>query len=168
MRFLLILLLTPSIVLGSGIYTRDGVTDGDAFYLAPAAYSNEDPAYQSWVTYSLFSSTCKLKIGGENPARASSFDCEYRSRLQLVNAWQEKKALDASISDRYLDELVQVQEAGFLAEYTVRHFGKRHWELPDGLRTDAFRRWRKQHLRGHKVRTRITGSWNYRDIVEQF
>ncbi|MCH9694561.1 MAG: hypothetical protein K0U72_08640 [Gammaproteobacteria bacterium] len=161
MRIFVLLLLAPSLANAGDIYTRDGVTDGDTFYLAPAAFANDDPAYQSWVTYSLMKSTCQLEIGGKNPARASSFDCEFRSRQHLVNAWQEKRSVNPDFSDAYLDELADVQHAGFLAEYTVKYFGKKHWALPDGLRTSEFLRWRKQGLRGHKPVTRIIGSWNY-------
>lgn len=163
MRSLAFLLLFSPLAAADGIYTRDGVTDGDAFYLAPGAFLNDDPAYQSWVTYSLMKSTCQLKLGGANPARANSFECEHRSRLHLVNAWQEKRQIDPSISDPYLDVLSDVQYAGFLAEYTVEYFGKKEWVLPEGLRADAFRLWRKGKLRGHRPKTRITGSWNFRD-----
>lgn len=103
MRILLPLICLFLTSCDHGIYTRDGVTDGDSFYLAPGAFSNEDPAYQSWVTYSLIKSACQLKIGGENPARASSFECEFRSRRHLVNAWEEKLANNQLISDDYLD-----------------------------------------------------------------
>jgi len=165
MRILATVLLLPGIAAASGIYTRDGVTDGDTFYLAPAAFVNDDPAYQSWVTYSLMKSTCQLQIGGKNPARASSFECEFRSRRHLVNAWQEKKAVDPDIADPYLDTLAEVQFAGFLAEYTTHYFGRKSWELPEGLRSAAFDRWRREHLRRHRPVTRIIGSWNYRDKV---
>ena len=168
MRLLASILLLPVLVSASEIYTRDGVTDGDTFYLAPAAISNNDPAYQSWVTYSLIKSTCQLKIGGENPARASSFECEYKSRLHLVNSWQEKQSVDAPIADEYLDTLVKVQAAGFLGEYTARYLGKKGWALPEGLRSDEFTQWQKQHLRRHRVETRITGSWNYRNRVTNY
>ena len=161
MRILGFLLFAPLLASAGEIYTRDGVTDGDTFYLAPSAFANDDPAYQSWVTYSLMKSTCQLKIGGKNPARASSFDCEYRSRQHLVNAWQEKRAVNPDFRDPYLDALAEVQHAGFLAEYTARYFGKKHWALPEGLRSNEFRRWRKMGLRGHKPVTRIIGSWNY-------
>ena len=144
-----------------GIYTRDGVTDGDSFYLAPGAFSNEDPAYQSWVTYSLIKSACQLKLGGENPAQASSFQCEFRSRRHLVNAWEEKIVNNQSISDEYLDQLAAVQRAGYLAEYTVNFHGRKGWMTPPGLRMASFQRWRRENLRGHRPMTRITGSWNY-------
>ncbi len=162
MRFFGLLLLFPLVASGGEIYTRDGVTDGDTFYLAPSALSNDDPAFQSWVTYSLMKSTCQLGIGGENPARASSFECEFIARKHLVNAWQEKRQQDQEIADEYLDALISVQEAGFLAEYTARFFGKKHWQLPEGLRAAEFQTWRKSNLRRHRAKTRITGSWNYK------
>jgi len=161
MRFSGLLLLLPLVAGGSEIYTRDGVTDGDTFYLSPSAFTNNDPAFQSWVTYSLMKSTCQLEIGGENPARASSFDCEFKARSHLVNAWQEKLLQNSSITDEYLDALSEVQEAGFLGEYTVRFFSKKHWQLPEGLRVDAFQVWRKTNLRRHQPQTRIIGSWNF-------
>jgi len=162
MRILGLLLLFPLVASGGEIYTRDGVTDGDTFYLAPSAFSNEDPAFQSWVTYSLMKSTCQLELGGKNPARASSFKCEFKARSHLVNAWQEKLQQNQSITDDYLDVLQDVQEAGFLAEYTARFFGKKHWQLPDGLRVNEFQVWQKANLRRHRPQTRLTGSWNYK------
>lgn len=161
MRILTLILLLPAAVFGGEIYTRDGVTDGDTFYLAPAALSNDDPAYQSWVAYSLMKSTCQLTIGGHNPARASSFDCELTARRHLVNAWEEKRQQNQEITDKYLDALSDVKFSGFLAEYTVKYFGKKHWELPEGLRVTEFEQWRKQNLRRHRPVTRVTGSWNY-------
>ena len=161
MRILSLLLLFPLVAGGSEIYTRDGVTDGDTFYLAPSAFSNDDPAFQSWVTYSLMKSTCQLEIGGENPAQASSFECEFKARSHLVNTWQEKRQQNQDITDDYLDALSEVQEAGFLGEYTVGFFSKKHWQLPAGLRISEFQAWRKTNLRRHRPQTRIIGSWNY-------
>ena len=163
MRISVLLLLIPLLASGGEIYTRDGVTDGDTFYLAPSAVINDDPAFQSWVTYSLMRSACQLEIGGKNPARASSFECEFKSRRHLVNAWNEKIQQNQSIRDEYLMSLRDVQDAGFLAEYTARYFKKKHWVLPEGLRVAEFKAWRKKHLRGHRPKTRIIGSWNYRD-----
>lgn len=166
MRFMSLLLLLPLLASGSEIYTRDGVTDGDTFYLAPSAFTNDDPAYQSWVAYSLMKSTCQLKIGGENPARASSFECEFKARHHLVTTWQEKRQQTQSITNAYLDVLSEVQDAGFLAEYTTRFFSKKHWEPPEGLRVDEFQTWLKKNLRGHRPQTRIIGSWNYRPAAQ--
>ena len=68
---------------------------------------------------------------------------------------------DPDLSHPYLDAVLRVLDDGFLAEYVTHYHGKRHWTLPDGLRVDAFRDYRREHLQDHKPRTRIIGSWNY-------
>lgn len=143
------------------IYLRDGVTDGDTFYLAERALSDPDPVLQSWVRYSLGKSTCQLVIGGENPARATSFDCELTARRHLLEAWAGYRRGDPALADAYLDSLAEVQDAGFLPEYVVHYHGKGSWRLPDELDADGFREWRRRHLRGHEAETRLIGSWNY-------
>jgi len=145
----------------SEIYTRDGVTDGDSFYLAPHAFASDDPVLQSWVAYSLMKSTCQLDIGGEIPARVSAYGCEYTAREHLVDTWEEQRLEHADIADPYLDELVVVRNTGFLDEYTVRYFGRKDWQVPAEVRLDDFRRWQRKHLRHHKPQTRIIGSWGY-------
>ena len=143
------------------IYLRDGVTDGDTFYLAQRAITDDDPVLQSWVTYSLSISACQLQNGGANPARATSFECELKSRQLLLDTWREKQALGERIDDPYLDDLDIVDDAGFLPEYVARHFGKRGWSIPDNLEISAYRKWARDVIPGHKPETRIIGSWNY-------
>ena len=147
------------------IYLRDGVTDGDTFYLAERAMSDADPALQSWVSYSLGRSVCQLQIGGDNPARESSFECEMTARRLLLDTWLEQQAENPELRDAYLDDLSGVQTAGYLDEYVARNFGKRHWRLPDDLDVAAFKKWRRSNLPGHKPQTRIIGSWNYKRNV---
>jgi len=159
------LALLPFLLLvgcNSEIYTRDGVTDGDSFYLAPRAYSDDDPVLQSWVSYSLMKSTCQLDIGGQNPARVSDYSCEFMARQHLVETWEEQRLEHAGVADPYLDDLLGVREAGFLDEYTVRYFGRKGWQVPIEVRVDDFRRWQRTHLRHHRPETRIIGSWGYR------
>jgi len=143
------------------IYLRDGVTDGDTFYLADRALADDDPVLQSWVSYSLARSTCQLQIGGVNPARASSFECELAARRLLLDSWTEKQRLHPLIADDYLDELKLIQRAGFLDEYVVRHFRRDHWQPPVDSDVAAYRRWQQRNIPTHKPETRIVGSWNY-------
>ncbi len=166
MRILAVLLLFPLVARAGEIYTSDGVTDGDTFYLVPSAVTDDDPVFQSWVTYSLMRSSCQLMLGGDNPARASSFDCEFTARQELVNSWEEKYSINQEIKNEYLEALSAVNQAGFLAEYTAHYFGRKHWQLPLGIRIDAFRDWRRVHLRRHRPETRITGSWNYAAVID--
>ena len=162
MRFLALLALLPLAASASGIYTRDGVTDGDTFYLAPHALTDDDPVLQSWVAYSLTRSACQLQLGGENPARNSSYGCELTAREHLLDTWQEQRAEHEGIADAYLDSLLRVHDAGFLDEYVVRFFRKRHWQVPAEVQPHKFKVWQREHLRRHKPVTRIVGSWNYR------
>jgi len=145
------------------VFTRDGVTDGDTFYLAPTALTNSDAALQSWVRYSLVKSACQLQIGDDNPARASSYRCECVARRHLVDTWAEQTFADQLLKDRYLDDLRRVSDAGFLPEYTARYFSRADWKMPETLKMAEFRIWQKQHLRRHRTETRIIGSWGYGD-----
>lgn len=147
------------------VYLRDGVTDGDTFYVAPLAYASGDPAVASWVRYSLIRSTCQLEVGGENPARVSTYDCELRARHHLVDAWLEQLNADSSYSDDYLNALLDVRDAGFLDEYVAHYLGRDGWEYPSGLELNAFRHWRRDHLRRHRVKTRLIGYWAYQEDV---
>ena len=160
MRPVLVVLLGTSLVACSGdVYVRDGVTDGDTFYLAPRAFYDTDPALQSWVRYSLMKTTCQLTLEAKIPSRASSYDCELSARRALVEAWGERTP--AAAADPYLDMLALVHDAGYLDEYTAHYFGRRQWVLPPDLKTRAFAAWRKRHLRGHQPQTLLVGSWNY-------
>ncbi len=149
----------------SDIYVRDGVTDGDTFYLAADAMYDPDPALQSWTAYSLVKSACQLDIGGDNPARASSFDCEKRARRHLLDTWSEQQPGEPGFRDDYLETLTVVSDAGHLDEYIVYYFGNPAWTTPDDLDMQAFRHWQKRYLRNHKASTRIVGSWNYHQRV---
>lgn len=142
------------------IYVRDGVTDGDTFYLADRALTDDDPALQSWVTYSLAKSACQLDVGGEMPSRVSTYGCELSARSLLIDSWLEKRDDDG---DEYLDTLAAVRDAGFLDEYVVHYLGRREWQVPAEIDLDGFHVWRRENLRGHRPLTRIIGSWNYRD-----
>ena len=161
-RFILLAMVIMSTACSSEIYVRDGVTDGDAFYLAPRAFEDDDPALQAWVAYSLMKSACQLEIGGRNPARASSYGCELSARHALLDTWVKNRRHRHPVEDRYLDALSGVREAGFLDEYTVHYFGRDDWVIPTEVDIDSFRQWQRKHLRRHRSETHIIGSWNYR------
>lgn len=149
----------------SDVYLRDGLTDGDTFYVAPLAYASSDPAVASWVRYSLMRSTCQLDVGGENPARVSTYDCELKARHHLVDAWLEQLNADGPHSNAYLNALLEVRDAGFLDEYVAHYLGRAGWRYPTDLERSAFRQWRREHLQRHRVKTRLIGYWAYRDEV---
>jgi hypothetical protein len=142
------------------IYVRDGVTDGDTFFLAERALLDPDPVLQSWVSYSLTRSACQLQSGSDNPSRSTSFECELTAREHLLESWSERRARSPS-ADRYLDLLLFVQQAGHLDEYVWWYFHERSWRLPAHLETGRFDEWRQRHLGRHEPQTRLIGSWGY-------
>lgn len=162
MRLAVLLVFLAMAGCNASIYTRDGVTDGDTFYLAPRAHSDDDPVLQSWVAYSLMKSTCQLELGGPNPARNSDYGCELTARQHLLDTWKSQRAEHAGADNEYLDSLLRVRDAGFLDEYTVRYFGRDHWQVPAEVRVAGFRVWERENLRRHRPEMRIIGSWNYR------
>lgn len=162
MRNLVIFPLLLLAACNSEIYTRDGVTDGDSFYLAPRAFEDDSPVLQSWVAYSLMKSTCQLEVGGEIPARVSDYGCEVTARRHLLETWEQQRLQHDGVTDAYLDSLIDVRDAGFLHEYTAHYFGRKDWQLPIELRADDFRLWRRKHLRRHRPETHVVGSWGYR------
>lgn len=149
------------------IYVRDGVTDGDTFYLAPVALTDDDPVLQSWVAYSLMRSTCQLEIGGPNPARVSSFDCEYRARDILLDTWADKQRSEAGLYDEYLDALRRVDDAGYLDEYVIHYLRRDGWSIPDDIDLGDFEHWRRVELPRHRAETRLVGSWGYAQRYRQ-
>lgn len=151
----------------SDTYVRQGVTDGDTFFLAPLAHTSDDPVVASWVRYSLVRSACQLAIDGENPARSNSYECEIKARHQLVEAWRNDERAASSAEGEYLNTLARVVDAGYLKEYTAHYLVERGWKLPSDIRADAFNRWRRQHLQRHRPRTRLIGYWGYRRALAE-
>ncbi len=150
-----------------GIYVKEGVTDGDTFYLAPQAFTDPDPVLSAWASYSLTKSACQLEIGGETPSRSSSYGCELTARQHLLDTWADQRASHAGAADDYLDTLTTVREAGFLDEYVVFYFRSEGWQVPSEVDMPRFARWQRRHLDDHKAVTRIVGSWNYHERVMQ-
>ena len=122
---------------------------------------DDDPVLQSWVSYSLTRSACQLELGGDNPARKISFDCEATARRHLLTSWQEKKMRRPVPTNPYLDDLVAIHQAGFLDEHVFGYFRQRGWSTPDDLEMRAYRRWSTASMPHHEPETRLIGSWNY-------
>ena len=168
LRFSLLIVILGVAGCNGEIYVRDGVTDGDTFYLSPQAFMDTDPAAQAWVSYSLTKSACQLEISAENPSRANSYGCEMTARKHLLETWEElRPGGEPGNRDDYLETLLAVRDAGHLDEYVVYYFGAPGWRVPAEVDMAGFDDWQRRHLRSHRASTRIIGSWNYRDRVTE-
>lgn len=154
------------------IYVRDGVTDGNRFSLPTTLAQETDPVVHAWAAYSLAKSICQLEMGGSNPARNSSLDCEVSAREALAERWRELIA-DRAISgttvkaDRetdYLEQNAEMHAAGVLDGYSWRFLRRRGWRQPSSEVLHKFDEWSEKYLEvQHKPYTRIIGSWGYID-----
>ncbi|MEL7022577.1 MAG: hypothetical protein AAGL69_02455 [Pseudomonadota bacterium] len=152
------------------IYVKDGVTDGDRFSLPTILDDSGDPTVHAWAAYSLARSVCQLEIGGENPARNSSFQCELAAREALVERWNELEA-DRRITGEatregpsvdYLNLMSAIYAMGVLDGYVWRYLAQPDWKAPESPAVARFDAWAKDHLpRNHRAETRIVGSWGF-------
>lgn len=144
-----------------GVYTLGGPGHGKDFVVPPGALTSPDPVVKSWAAYSLARSTCQLSRDAERPSHFDSFECELRPRQVLVERWRSRAEDEppSSAGARYLEGLVEVDDAGFLAEYVWFYLRRSGWIRADFLRLDDFEPWRKRYLVGHRPQTRIIGWW---------
>ncbi|MEO1580640.1 MAG: hypothetical protein AAFR91_02280 [Pseudomonadota bacterium] len=173
---MLLVLVTLVAACDGRVYVRDGVTDGNRFSLPTTLTENPDPVTQAWAAYSLARSVCQLEMGGENPARNSSLDCEVSARQALAERWNELRAdralagmeILATRESMYLDTLAKMHAADVLEGYSWRYLRKRHWADASPEAQSAFEQWRELHLETrHKPRTRIVGSWGFASTPDQ-
>ncbi|MBN2029591.1 hypothetical protein JW824_05045 [bacterium] len=83
-----------------------------------------------------------------------SFDEEAYAREAMAEIWNELKMDNPENTDRYLDELVLIDENNFIREYIWIYLRKEHWEkMPDDLKLQEFLKWLSETLPEHKIET---------------
>ena len=83
-----------------------------------------------------------------------TFAEEVEAREACARVWEEMKPKAGTPSNPYLDDLLMVQKAGFLREYTWIYFRDPAWPPPDDLRMTLFEDWRNTNLKRHTPETR--------------
>ncbi|OIO38309.1 MAG: hypothetical protein AUJ75_03030 [Candidatus Omnitrophica bacterium CG1_02_49_10] len=80
-----------------------------------------------------------------------TFEEEVDARRTLCQVWSELLETDATLKDKYLDEVSMVFKSGYLGEYVAYYIG-----FPEeaGLRTDEFAKWAAENISAHKFETR--------------
>ncbi len=81
-----------------------------------------------------------------------SFDEELEAREVCLKIWKRLKEKQAKLKDKYLDELLSVQQADFLREYVWWNYFVREWRpQPAGLELDRFKQWAAKNLKKHNL-----------------
>jgi hypothetical protein len=88
-----------------------------------------------------------------------TFEEEVIGRQMLADAWGKAREFDPSAVNKYLDELLSIEDAGFIPEYVWTYLRDPSWHRePEQLRHDLFDSWRDKHLKGHEVETPVDQS----------
>jgi hypothetical protein len=89
-----------------------------------------------------------LPLGIYQPSADAYLDA-FSSQIQI---WRELRAKGEGPYD-YLDQLVQVDDGGYLLEYVWRFHSARPWgDPPPDLDVESFSSWFPSHIAGHEPR----------------
>jgi hypothetical protein len=93
------------------------------------------------------------RAGGGASAGFDGYQAGLEARLVLADGWARQRAAGTA-PDPYLDQLVDVQQAGFLKEYVIGYISQAGCTIPAAalaaVRFPKFRQWSDQHLRDHR------------------
>ena len=111
-----------------------------------------------WLAYVLARQAYVLKHVGQYdliPGRmVPKFEEEVQGRKMLAEIWAGSKRKNKDLKDKYLDELLAVGKAKFMAEYVWTYLKQPAWpKQPRGLRLKEFTLWRQRNLKDHKPET---------------
>lgn len=75
-----------------------------------------------------------------------------------ITIWRELKAKDSTLQSDYMNDLLLVDDAGYLNEYIwINHIkADSKSSMPADLNVDKFQHWSKQHLKSHQPRMEAT------------
>lgn len=105
----------------------------------------------AWLAYAAYLAKWATEEENANYVckRSSSlpFKAELSARTALAsNIWAKFKAKDPEAIDEYLDSLLQLEAAGFMAEYVWKYHYRSGWKKPEALREAEFEEWRSREL----------------------
>lgn len=83
-----------------------------------------------------------------------SFEEELHGRESMIKIWGELKDKDGSLTDLYLDELLEIYKAGYIEEYVWVYLCEDGWEgSPADERLDEYIEWEEVNIPNHEPLT---------------
>ena len=107
-----------------------------------------------WTSYTLISSSCSRKTNN-----VPSYSCEKLSRDMMVTSWIDIKKSNPQTSDKYLDDVVQIYNRGFLDAYVWTYFHKDFWKNEEPSNLEEYGEWEAANLPNHIPETHVLGSY---------
>ncbi len=130
-------------------------------------------AAAAWLGYALVRTYWfEVEFSSRHPEASEyqySFDEELEARSDCAKMWRKFKKDQPKLKDKYLDELLAIEKAGFLREYVWCDYYTREWyPQPQDLKMEEFRKWAAKHLKNRKPETRAVAEiqgkpapWDY-------
>lgn len=110
-----------------------------------------------WIAYGVWLGLHHSNLAQEQAAGlhvyVPTFDEDYSARTNQINAWNEIKAKDPTVTNAYMDQVEAINAAGFLREYVWEYYRRPEWRAPPDLALARFDDWRKQHSPDLKAET---------------
>ncbi|MBL8223763.1 MAG: tetratricopeptide repeat protein [Chromatiales bacterium] len=108
----------------------------------------------AWRAYATAQATTyeAARKAGDGNGSPDDFIVEGAARKALASAWRQSRAGGSPPADAYLDQLVAIDDAGFIDEYVLSSLANPGWVVPavalDGLDLPAFWRWANANVPG--------------------
>jgi len=106
----------------------------------------------AWLAYSLAKAAAHeeaLKSASGN-GTPDDFAVEFAGRRALALTWRGARGGESPAADAYLDQLVAIDDAGFMDEYVLASFANPGWVVPapvlGGLEPASFGRWAEANV----------------------
>lgn len=109
-----------------------------------------------WLAYLMFRANYRgpaKECSARQTVVAPTFDEEVDARTKTVSTYRNLKARDLELDVRYFNELVLVDEAGFMREYVWLYLRQPTWKEPPELKLADFEQWSRANLVGHRPQT---------------
>ncbi len=146
--------LCPLIILGIALggcapVSTNAPSTNDSDNIAVALSSDlETQTQAAWLLYGLTKSQSYSDTNGD------LFATELEARKSLALGWRE---LREGRADEYLDQLIAIDDAGFMAEYVLAFFAQPGWgisaEQLSQLQAGVFLNWARENLATHSPLT---------------
>jgi len=133
---------------------------GDLSMVLNESLTTEHPGVMgAWLVYGgsrLAWQNGKFKENFPNARRYQfTYEEELESRTAMATVWKELKGKDDTLKEPYLDDLIKVEENGFLKEYVWQINRSERWKKPTGLKLEEFKTWGRKNIPKHKPQTRV-------------
>jgi hypothetical protein len=145
MRHLIIIIITFFII---GCASTKKVTVQNQIILDRSVMSNQNTS-TGWMAYGLSLKAWPVEL--DKNGKPNLYEREVFARSKTALIWQGLRDKKTVNPDEYLDALVAINDANFMAEYVWSFIYKASVVQPSSLKLGKFKQWMTANLPGHKA-----------------